>query len=125
MTGIATVSHGLEVFDGTGILLNKPVVRTRFGVGAGRIGKQETISLTGGAFTALTVPTGSKLLVLLLGAAPTAVSLVLKGVTGDTGIAIAPASNPTGADLQIPLGATPSIGILNNSSTVTVEAIWL
>ena len=56
----------------------------------------------------------------------TAVSLVLKGVTGDTGTTITPATNFPGVPLLLPLGASPSIGMLNNSSTaVTVNVVFV
>jgi len=92
-------------------------------VGLNGNGQRQTISCTGSAFTALTVPSGAQLLIILPG---TAISLTLKGVTGDTGITIAPASNPIRFPLIIPLGATPSIGIANgNASAQEVELIWL
>lgn len=84
-------------------------------------GKRETVSLTGSAFTALTVPSGAKAVLILC---QDKVSLTLKGVTGDTGIAITPASSPVSVPVLVPLGATPSIGILNGGSTTTVEVVW-
>lgn len=84
----------------------------------------ETVSLTGSAFTALTPPTGTKGVVIILG---TATSLTLKGATGDTtGIKIAPASNPVNIPFCTPLGASPSLGILNGeSSAQSVKVVWL
>lgn len=98
--------------------------QSRWTPGAGTGGKRETVSLTGSAFTALSPPSGSKLLVIVLGAA---VSLTLKGITGDSAsITLTPATNPLGLDAMIPLGATPVIGILNGVVTAqTVECIWL
>lgn len=89
------------------------------------VGKREDVSLTGSAFVALSPPVGSKMVAIVLPA--TAVSLTIKGVTGDgTGIAITPASNFLGLPILLPLGASPSIGILNGSATAVVATlIWL
>lgn len=86
-------------------------------------GKRETLVLTASIFTALTVPTGAKLLIIILNGAT---SITLKGITGDTGLTIAPSASPiTGLDAVIPLGATPSIGLLNGvASDQNVELIW-
>ena len=84
--------------------------------------KRESVSLTGSAFTALSPPSGAKALLIDLGAA---VSLTLKGVTGDTGIALEPASASLALPLFFPLGSSPSIGIANGSaSTQTVICYW-
>lgn len=108
--------------DGSGLSLNRKI-RTRFTVGVGANGQRQTISLTGSAFTSLTVPSGSKLVMLFLDGA---ISLVLKGITGDSGITLAPSTNPIGVDALIPLGASPTIGILNNStSTQVIEICFL
>jgi hypothetical protein len=96
--------------------------QSRWSPGAGLAGKRETITLTASVFTALSPPTGAKLLMLILGSAT---SLSLKSVTGDAGIPIAPSSNPTGIDLIMPLGASPNVGILNGlASDQQIEAIW-
>lgn len=85
--------------------------------------KQETISINASTFQALTVPTGAKALIIELGSA---VSITLKGVTGDTGVKLTPASDPLGLPAIIPLGASPSIGILNgDASAVSIPLIWL
>lgn len=92
-------------------------------IGAGTNGKRETVSLTGSStFTALTVPSGAKAVLILVG---TNASLTLKGVTGDTGIALTPSSNAAGYPVLLPLGTSPSIGILNAGTTASVEVIWL
>ena len=87
------------------------------------VGKRESVSLTGGAFTALSPPSNTKAVIIILPS--TAASLTLKGVTGDTGTTIVPSSNFIGIPLLIPLGSSPSIGILNSGSTVAVDLIWL
>jgi len=90
---------------------------------ASSISKLETVSLTGSAFTALSPPSGAKAVLILPG---TSVSLSLKSVTGDGGIAVTPASSPLSVPILLPLGATPSIGIANGSaSTQSVECIWI
>lgn len=91
-------------------------------------GKRETVSLTGSTFTALSPPTGAVALLIPFDKAPntTLVSLTLKGVTGDsTGIAIIPSSNSKNIPLLLPLGSSPSIGILNGGSTANIEIVWL
>lgn len=94
-----------------------------FNLGVGNAAVDQEVSLTNGVFTALTVPSGAKAVRLRLGGA---VSLVLKGVTGDTGIPISPSVNPLTDDLYLTLGASPSVGILNNgASPVTIRAIWM
>lgn len=85
-------------------------------------GKRETVSLTNAAFTALTVPAGAKGVLIccdqLLG------PMTLKGVNGDAGIVILTASAP-GVPILLPLGTTPTIGILNsNAAAQTVDIIW-
>ena len=81
------------------------------------------MTLNANSFNALSPPSGSKALIILLG---TATSLTLKGITSDTGVALTPASGPLGIDVIIPLGTSPSIGILNGlGSAQTVECIWL
>ena len=91
-------------------------------------GKRENVSLTLSAFTALSPPSGASMLVIDFSRPPnsTIINLTLKGVTGDTGITLRPATNLKPMSLILPLGATPSIGILNNhSSTQVIELLWL
>ena len=86
--------------------------------------KREEVTLTGSAFTALSPPTNAKKVRIILPAA--AVSLTLKGVTGDTGITLSPASNFIGGTVELTLGASPSLGILNGSATARlITVIWL
>jgi hypothetical protein len=86
--------------------------------------KRETVTLTGSAFTALSPPSAAVAVAIFF--PTTAKNLTLKGVTGDTGVKIVPLTNPIGLPLVMPLGASPSIGILNNDSTaVDVEVQWL
>jgi hypothetical protein len=91
-------------------------------------GKRESISLAGSAFTALSPPTNASCLIIPFDKAPndSVVSLTLKSITGDNGIPIVPATNLKKIPLVLPLGATPSIGILNGSASVQViEILWI
>ncbi len=94
-----------------------------FQLGVGDHVKQEKLSLTGSAFTALSPPTGAKLLLLALGDAP---SLSLKSVTGDgAGLTITPSTLVLGGDHLIWLGDSPTIGIYNaDSDSATGWAFW-
>lgn len=86
---------------------------------AGANGYRETKSLSA-AFNALTVPTGARF--VEIGWVSGTGSLTLKGVTGDTGVALGvlTASSPR---LRLPI-SSPSIGILA-SATGSVEILWL
>ena len=78
--------------------------------------QQQTVTLTASTFVAITVPTGAKAVLIskLTGAA------TLKGVTGDTGIALG-----TNCPTLIPLGTTPSLGITDTSTvTQTAQLFW-
>lgn len=113
-----TMTMGLSLTEWDGEKsIDHVVKRDRF---ASTVIKRETVSLTGSAFTALTAPSGAKHVIILPG---TAVSLTLKGVTGDTGVALTPASSPTGAPISLPV-SSPSIGIYNGGSTASVEVFW-
>ena len=75
--------------------------------------KQETVTISAATFTALTPPTGAAAVLIDPG---TNISSTLKGVTGDTGVKLLPASSPLQIPILLPLGASPSIGILNSHS---------
>ncbi len=93
-----------------------------YNLGTGNAADDREYTISNAVFQALTVPTGAKAVRIQVGAA---VSLTLKGVTGDTGITIAPASAPAGIDITLPLGATPSIGILNGGAgPITLRATF-
>jgi hypothetical protein len=86
--------------------------------------KREQVSLTGtSTFTTLSPPTGAKAVLIIPPSGTT--SLTMKGITGDSGTTIVPASTPILAPLFVTLGATPSLGILNAGATVTIECIWV
>ena len=116
----ATLNYELKTEDADGVAIARQH-RVRWVPGVGN-GKRESISCTGAAFVALSPPTGSKAVALILPI--TAVSLTLKGVTGDTGIALTPSSLFAGIDAFFPLGSSPSIGIANAGSTVVIEVLW-
>ncbi len=122
MSVIATLDYRLQTLSPQGVGIAQSNV-SRWSPGAGVAGERISVTLTASSYNALTVPSGAKAVVMILGSAT---SLTLKGMTGDTGIPIAPASNPTGMDLMFPLGASPSIGILNGlASDQPIEIIWL
>jgi hypothetical protein len=124
MSAVAEVKIEVTVESGDGITARHKSSKRWSPAAALATGKVESVSLTGSAFTALSPPTGAKAVALVL---PTsAESLTLKGVTGDTGIVLSPASGFVGCDALIPLGSSPSIGITNgDSTTVVIQAIWL
>src|SRR5690349_9701292 len=121
MASLVEVFARVTVTDATGLISNRELPVQRFSLGVGNAPVRQEVSLTGGAFTALTVPTGAKLLQILTNGTP---SLVLKGVTSDTGIALSPATGALIIDQLLTLGTSPSIGILNNGTTATIECIW-
>jgi len=122
MSVIATLDYRLQTLSPQGVGIAQSNT-SRWAPGAGQGGWRVTVTLTASSFNAFSVPTGAKAIAIILGSAT---SLTLKGITGDTGIALTPASNPTGMDLLMPLGASPSIGILNGlASDQTIEIIWL
>lgn len=123
MASIVTCKTEVSVRSVDGLEGQHAPVASRWAPGAGTNGTRQTVTLTASAFTALSPPTGAKAVVLILG---TATGLTLKGVTGDTGVALVPASNPLGIDAVLPLGTTPSIGITSsNTSSQTIEVWWL
>lgn len=89
---------------------------------AAALPKEERVSLTGSAFTALSPPTGAKGVFIEVGVNP---SLTIKGVTGDSGVAATPSSNVWDGWAFLPLGATPSIGIANAGATCVCRAVWI
>jgi hypothetical protein len=84
----------------------------------GESGKRESVSLSA-AFNALSPPTGATF-VMIRWVSGTA-ALTLKGVTGDTGVALGTLSATTPA-VMLPLSSA-SIGLLA-SATGVVEVTW-
>lgn len=118
---VAELFLRLVVRDGNDVAVDEDLFEAaRF---ATSILKQETVTVSGSSFQALSVPSGAKSVIVLLG---TAVSITLKGITGDTGVAMTPSSNPLGLPLILPLGASPSIGLRNaDASAVSIPVIWV
>lgn len=84
-------------------------------------GVTQIVTLTANAFTALSVPAGAQMMVLFLRAAA-AVSLTLKGVTGDLGSPLVGAT-PARFDAQIPISGT-TYGIANGAAVnQTIEVL--
>lgn len=82
--------------------------------------KKETVTLANG-FNALSPPAGATLCVIepLTGA----VTWTLKGVTGDTGIALAAASTLPTKPTMVSLGTTPALG-LTVTGAATALVYW-
>lgn len=85
-------------------------------------GLREIVTLAAASFTALSPPTGAKAVFILPD--EDAVSLTLKGLTGDTGTTLAPASNPINGPSFFFLGASPSVGITNAGAATSALVIW-
>lgn len=123
MSQLVTIDLDVSVVSPDGIETAVSPEPVRFVPGS-LLPKTERVTLTASVFTALSPPTGAKAVVIFVGSAT---SLTLKGVTGDgTGIVVAPTSAPIGLPVMLPLGATPSIGILNGvASDQIVTVRWL
>lgn len=99
--------------NGTYDILDSGLLTSYFSAG---VTQQQSITLTASIFTAITVPSGAKA-VLITGLTGTA---TLKGVTGDTGILLG-----TNCPILIPLGTSPSLGITETSgSNQTIQVFW-
>lgn len=81
---------------------------------------QHTVALSSG-FNALSPPSGATH--VLIEPVSGAVTWTLKGVTGDTGIALAAASTLPTRPVCIPLGTSPALGITTNGAGV-VRVFW-
>lgn len=118
MSSTVSVAASVAISDGV-----KDTIKEAYSVSLlaalAKNGKRETVTLAAG-FTALAPPTGARGVMIMCQAE---VSLTIKGVTGDTGIAIAGAT-ANQIPALIPLGTTPSIGITNAGSSTTVDVIW-
>lgn len=84
----------------------------------------QTNSLTFGSGTFITTsgPTGATTCLIIMPAANT-VSVTLKGITGDTGIAL----SPTGiAFLTFPVNTTPAVGLTSGAQITAgpITLIW-
>lgn len=119
MASTATVAVSVTVSDGT-----KNTVQESYSVNGLTIvaenGKRETLSLSAGANT-ITPPTGAKGVLLMCQGK---VSLTLKGIGGDTGVAIEGAS-ANQIPALIPLSGSVASFVLNSTGAQTLEAIWI
>lgn len=122
MAAQVDLQNQLAVMSNAGTVALTDERRVRWSPGTAGNGTRQTLSLTASTNNTITVPSGAKWVRFILG---TAVSLTLKGASGDTGVALTPSSNPIGADMEMPLSSA-SIVIYNGSSSAqTIEAIWL
>lgn len=122
MGAIATLRIALEVTADDGSLAQSFEREVRWS--PPNNGDRRVYSISATTFQALTVPSGADMVVII--PQEGAISLTLKGLTADTGIAARPASAPIDGPLILTLGATPSIGILNGAASAqTVEVIFI
>ena len=82
----------------------------------------ELKTMTAGAFNAITVPPGTPELLVIVPPSTNALAMTLKGVTGDTGILLAP-GDPSVVSLATTI---TSIGLtIGAGSDFTVALGWL
>jgi hypothetical protein len=119
MACYARVTLRIEVQGPTGLetVRDQPV---SFALGVGDHVDMREYSIATATYQAFTIPTGAKLMLVYLG---DAVSMTLKGNTADTGVPVSPSSGPLGLDLVVPLGASPTPGILNGHSGT--QSVWV
>lgn len=120
MSTYADLKAEIAVTGSNGLEAVRDLQSRRFALGVGDHVDLRKYTVAAATYQAFTVPTGARLMVLYLG---DAVSVTFKGDTADVGVTIAPATLPLGLDLIIPLGASPTPGILNghtDSQTVYV-----
>lgn len=116
------ISYRIRATDSTGTVIDRSLpnpVRFACGITGGPV--LQEVSLTGSAFTSLSPPSGARAVLIVV---DSDASLVLKGVSGDTGVALTPSTGTIGLDVLMPV-SSPSIGILNSGSTVVVPVLWL
>lgn len=100
----------------TGLASGTRAVDVSITVGASGIDGTQAYTVNG--FQAFTVPSGAAA-VLIIPDSANAQTLTLKGVTGDTGIALSK-TQPT----VVALGTSPSIGITTGGSA-TFTIVWM
>lgn len=118
MATTAAINVRIVVNDGTRDLIVFPVEGISIADVVGQSGKLETVTLLA-AFNALSPPTGATL-ALIRWVSGTG-TWTLKGVTGDTGIALGTPSATT-APVLVPL-LSASIGILASAGG-SCEVLW-
>jgi hypothetical protein len=121
MPAVATLKLLIDLLTNEGVRISMAEERVRWSPPGN--GDRREYTIASATFQALVIPTGADYLVIF---PRTATSLILKGVTGDTGVPITKASSPDGGPIVLSLGPAPSVGILNNgASSVTIEVIAL
>jgi hypothetical protein len=118
MASTAAVSVSVTVNDGTKDTVKEAVSVPSVSV-SGFNGKRETLTLGVGA-TTITPPAGAKGVLLLI---QTQVNLTLKGIAGDTGVALQGAT-ANGLPAFIPLAGAGATFVLNSTAGGTIEAVW-
>ena len=115
----ASIFSRVVVTDSSGDEVSRDEVASTIADEVGFRGKRETVTL-GGGFTALSPPTGAAWCQIRWASGTG--TWTLKGVTGDTGVALG-TPTATSPPMLLPL-STPSIGI-TASSAGTAEVLWL
>lgn len=118
MTTDATIIQRATVNDGSDDI-GRILAETGITDVVGASGKRETVTLAA-AFNALSPPTGAVFVVIKWVSGTGA--LTLKGVTGDTGVAMG-ALSATRPAIMLPI-SSPSIGILA-ADVGSVDVLWL
>jgi ABC-type transporter Mla maintaining outer membrane lipid asymmetry ATPase subunit MlaF len=121
MATTASILLRAIVNDGTRDVVNFAVTPTDIADVVQSSGKLEEITLAAATFQALTVPTGAVLLVGRVVSGATTVTL--KGNTADVGVVLQ-SGTLTAMPFCLPLGTTPTPGLLASGTTV-VELLWL
>lgn len=119
MASSATILSRVVVTDAAGLVTATDSLEASIADVVGANGDRETVTL-GASFNALTVPTGATFVRIAWVSGTGA--LTLKGVTGDTGVAMGVLS-ATSPAIHLPI-SSPSIGILA-ASAGSVEVTWL
>jgi hypothetical protein len=115
-TDTSKVEVRASVNDGSTNVTDSGLITKTFTTG---VRQTETKSLTAGAFTNISVPSGAKAFLMDIGSSR---SLVLKAVTGDVGISLDSVTS-----VMLPISAdNVTFGVLNrNASNQTVTVYWL
>lgn len=119
MASSAKIHSRVTVADANGVEVMRDESDETIADVVGTNGDRTTVTLSA-AFNALTVPSGA-VFVRIVWVSGTG-TLTLKGVTGDTGIAMG-ALSATSPAIMLPV-SSPSIGILASGSG-SVEVTWL
>ncbi len=119
MTTTATITVAAVANDGTHDTNRIDIAATVASI-LGANGQRQTLTLSN-AFSTVTVPTGAHAVVMQVTSG--AVTLTLKGVTGDTGTVLQSGTLAT-VPIVLPLGTTPSLGLLS-TGTATVDVWWV